>query len=63
MTLNNYAEDEEEVFKKCQIAYEYHKAKLEQSKGKKEEVNQKKESNICWNDYELVETIVFEIDI
>ena len=34
----------------------------QQARGKKEQIKQVKESNIDWNDFELVETISFDYD-
>lgn len=36
--------------------------KQQQARGKKEQTKQTKESNIDWNDFELVETISFDMD-
>lgn len=50
------------IFTKCQQIFEYHSEKQIQLKGKSnpnaDESN--KQSNIDWNDYEIVETIVFD---
>jgi hypothetical protein len=50
------------IFTKCQQVFEYHSAKQKELKGKSDQANDesKKQSNIDWNDYEIVETIVFD---
>lgn len=42
--------------------FEYHSAKQKELKGKSDQNadDTKKQSNIDWNDYEIVETIVFD---
>ncbi len=43
------------------MVYDYHQARQQQARGKKEQVaKQVRESNIDWNDFELVDTISFE---
>ena len=61
--LQKFIRSKEEVFSRCKEAYEYHVAKQQQARGRKEQEAKKvKESNIDWNDFELVETITFEED-
>ena len=37
-------------------------AKQQQARGKKDQTKQVKESNVDWNDFELVQTISFDYD-
>ena len=44
------------IFIKCQQVFEYHSAKQKELKGKGDQANDesKKQSNVDWNDYEIV---------
>lgn len=59
--IEKYMKNREEILKKCRQVFDYYNVKQQQSRGKKETItNQTKESNIDWNDFELVETITFD---
>lgn len=60
--LSRYISNREEILTKCKAVFEYHMTKQQQARGKKEQTKQAKESNIDWNDFELVETISFDMD-
>lgn len=61
--LSIWATDREAIFDACRQVYDYHQARQQQARGKKDQqAKQVKESNIDWNDFELVETISFEPD-
>lgn len=61
--LARYLGSREEIFRACKLVYDYHVARQMQARGKKEQqAKQTKESNIDWNDFELVETISFETE-
>lgn len=61
--LAKYISSREEIFRTCKLVYDYHVSKQMQARGKKEQqTKQTKESNIDWNDFELVETISFETE-
>lgn len=52
--LSRYISNREEILTKCKGVFEYHMTKQQQARGKKEQTKQTKESNIDWNDFELV---------
>lgn len=43
--------DKEVIFNKCRQVFEYYQLKQEKSKGTKDNADQKKESNVDWNDF------------
>lgn len=59
--LQTIANDREYILSKCLEKFEYEK-RQQQSKLKKVDNDKEKEVNIDWNDFELVETIVFDDD-
>ena len=58
--LQAYAESKDNVLELCKQSYDYYRMKQEQSKGSKQKEQEKKQVVVDWNDFELVETIVFE---
>ena len=58
--LMEYANNKKAILEKCQGIYEYHKMMLEQNKNKKQTQENKNEKNVDWNDFQLVETIMFD---
>ena len=44
----------------CKQGYDYYRMKQEQTKGSKQKEEEKKDVVVDWNDFELVETIIFE---
>ena len=58
--LSNYAFDKKAILSKCQKTYEYHKMITEQNKNQNHIEENRNEKNVDWNDFELVETIIFD---
>ena len=58
--LQSYVDNKDSILDLCKQGYDYYRMKQEQTKGNKQKEEEKKDAVVDWNDFELVETIIFD---